>query len=221
MMWMFIAAMALISLVSGALFVYVLKSEKYKISKTEAPLRLTKSAVIYGCAAILINFFVSMFIYKSNLQNELYMYKSMSLLSVIWPVAYIDFKAYRIPNLFIIYGFSVRAVLFIFEIIFKTDTLKSSVISNVAASVIIVAVSLLCTVILKNSIGIGDIKLFALLGIFLGLEGIFGAIFFSLIVSFFIACFVLATKKKGRKDTIPFGPAIVAGTYVAVFLSFL
>jgi len=50
------------------------------------------------------------------------------------------------------------------------------------------------------------------------LDAIWGAVFLALIISFVIAIVVLVTKKKTRKDVIPFGPAIVAGTYLAILV---
>ena len=41
--------------------------------------------------------------------------KRMLLLAVIWPVAYIDYKTYRIPNAFVLMGLAVRVVLLPFE----------------------------------------------------------------------------------------------------------
>ena len=72
---------------------------------------------------------------------------------------------------------------------------------------------------IKNGIGFGDMKLFIVMGLMLGLDGIWGAVFLALIVSFLIAAFALITKKKTRKDAIPFGPALVIGTYLSICLS--
>ena len=57
------------------------------------------------------------------------------------------------------------------------------------------------------------------MGLMLGLDGIWGAVFASLVLSFLLAVFLLVTKKKSRKDVIPFAPAIVLGTFVSVFLT--
>jgi prepilin signal peptidase PulO-like enzyme (type II secretory pathway) len=73
--------------------------------------------------------------------------------------------------------------------------------------------------IIRNSIGFGDMKLFLVMGLLLGTRGIWGAVFLSLIVIFFISVFALITKRKSRKDLIPFGPALVIGTYLAVYLT--
>ena len=77
----------------------------------------------------------------------------------------------------------------------------------------------LCTLLMKNSVGAGDMKLFVVMGLLLGMHGIWGAIFASLIVSFVVAIVLLVSKKKTRKDAIPFGPALVVGTFLSVFLT--
>ena len=51
----------------------------------------------------------------------------------------------------------------------------------------------------------------------LGVRGIWGAMFLSLIVSFFAAIFFLITKKKSKKDEMAFGPALAIGTFLAIF----
>ena len=79
--------------------------------------------------------------------------------------------------------------------------------------------AVLCGVLIKNSVGFGDMKLFVVMGLLLGTQGIWSAVFLSLIVSFIAAVFLLATKRKTKKDAIPFGPALVLGTYLAAYLT--
>lgn len=145
--------------------------------------------------------------------------KRLALLCIIWPLAYIDFATYRIPNAFIIFGLILRVAIFPFELLFSTGSVWMTLLSEIIAAAALFIAAILCSVVVKDSIGFGDIKLFIVMGLFLSLEGIWGAIFSSLIISFFISVFVLITKKKSRKDAIPFAPAIVIGTYLSVCLT--
>ena len=88
-----------------------------------------------------------------------------------------------------------------------------------AGAIIIGGFFLIILLIFKNSIGMGDVKLFALMGLYQGLLGVFNSVFFSLIVSFFISIILLMLKRKNRKDVIPFGPSIYIGTVVGIFLT--
>ena len=69
----------------------------------------------------------------------------------------------------------------------------------------------------KESMGMGDIKLAAMIGIFLGVKGTA----FALLMAFFVAALfsfgAMALKKATRKSQIPFGPFIAVGTYVYLF----
>jgi leader peptidase (prepilin peptidase)/N-methyltransferase len=57
------------------------------------------------------------------------------------------------------------------------------------------------------------------MGLMLGLDGIWSAVFASLVVSFLASIVLMITKKKKRGDMIPFAPAIMVGTYLSVFLT--
>lgn len=145
--------------------------------------------------------------------------KRMLLLAVIWPVAYIDYKTYRIPNAFILLGLAVRAVLLPFEFLMDERRAMYMLISEGVAAGALFAAAMLCAFCAKGSIGFGDIKLFVVIGLFLGTTGSWGAIFTALLISLATVLFLMATKRKGRKDSIPFGPAIVIGTFISVCLT--
>ena len=181
---------------------------------------LSKSAWIYAGIMSLLTVGMAIWMQMIYIDNSfLFSLKRLLLLGILWPVAYIDFKTYRIPNLFIIYGLVTRIILLVFELLFERENLLSTVIAEGVAALALVVAALLCTLIIKNSVGFGDIKLFAIMGLYLGLAGIWSAVFVSMVISFLLSVMLLLTKKKKRKDMIPFGPSIVIGTYLSVFLT--
>lgn len=76
---------------------------------------------------------------------------------------------------------------------------------------------LLIAIVSRGGMGGGDIKLYAVIGLVLGVK--------LTLLSFFIATFIgtaagvyaIYVKKKSRKDPVPFGPSIAAGTLIAYF----
>ncbi|MHB1419245.1 MAG: prepilin peptidase, partial [Bacillota bacterium] len=68
----------------------------------------------------------------------------------------------------------------------------------------------------RGGMGGGDIKLAAVAGIFLGWQGILTGLFLAVIAAGLVGGILLLTKKKGRKDHIPFGPFIALGTIAAL-----
>lgn len=195
------------------------KKKAGELSQTTG-IGLPTSALIYSAVCALLTILIAVFFPKVYPDNSVWVnVKRMVLLSIIWPLAYIDFKTLRIPNLFVIYGLVCRVIILAFEIFLGNEYVWQSLLSEAIAAGALLLAAVLCALIIKNGIGFGDMKLFIVMGFMLGLDGIWGAIFLALVVSFFIAAFVLITKKKTRKDAIPFGPALVIGTYLSICLS--
>ena len=65
----------------------------------------------------------------------------------------------------------------------------------------------------------GDVKLAVLLGLFLAFrswDALWSGIFLAFLMGGTVSLLLLITRRKGRKDAIPFGPALVVGTWVAL-----
>lgn len=141
------------------------------------------------------------------------------LCSILWPIAIRDYREKIIPNKLILSGcvfwlFTVCGQLFV-----DTGHVFEDFISSIIAAVGIFLVCMICLLAAKNSIGMGDVKLFVMQGLLQGINGLFSALFFSLCISFFAACWFLLTKKKTQRDGMSFGPAVLVGTMLSVLLS--
>jgi len=80
--------------------------------------------------------------------------------------------------------------------------------------VIIVASSL---VLGQPGMGVGDVKLGAMLGAFLGWQLALMSVLLSVLVGGPLAAGLMATGRKGRKDPVPFGPFLALGGVVSLF----
>ncbi|WP_369801969.1 A24 family peptidase [Oceanobacillus sp. Castelsardo] len=83
----------------------------------------------------------------------------------------------------------------------------------------IIGVVLLAIIIIlsRGGMGAGDMKLFGVLGIVLGVQKVLLAFFLSCMIGAIIGVFLLLTKIVGRKQPVPFGPYIVFGSLIAYF----
>lgn len=142
-----------------------------------------------------------------------------SLYGIMCPIAFCDFYTNRIPNRLLLVSVGVWGGTVVLECIKNTDSVYGHVRSSVTAAVMVFIVCIICKTLIKNSIGMGDIKLFMVMGLLQGVEGMSGAVFTSLVVAFFGALILLLTKRKKRKDNICFGPFILAGTTLSMFLT--
>lgn len=69
-------------------------------------------------------------------------------------------------------------------------------------------------------IGFGDVKFGVFMGLFLGFPLVAVAWFFSYFLGAIIGGVLIALKRKGLKNEIPFGPFLIAGTGIAYFFGF-
>ena len=105
------------------------------------------------------------------------------------------------------------------EILRNPGTALYQAINVVAAAVAMLVASLLCRIISPKSIGMGDVKLLAVMGICLGMGLVWSAVFCSLIVLFCYCCFLLLTKRAAKSDSVPLAPFLLLGTLVAAFIT--
>lgn len=79
------------------------------------------------------------------------------------------------------------------------------------------ALILLIIVVSRGGMGGGDVKLAAMIGAFLGWPGVAVALFAGFMIGGVVGVALLALRLRGRKDAIPFGPALAAGGLVSLF----
>ncbi len=213
--WIILIASVITNLISS----YLLFTEK-ALAKEDGEIVISKAAKVYIILFFIINIVIALlfcFYYKA--ESAVYVCKRIALLSIMWPLGYIDFKAYKIPNRYILLGLMYRGLILAVELLIGDTYLIGTLVSEAIAVAAMIIVSLLCFVFVKNAIGFGDIKLFIVMGLCLGLQSIWNAMFLSMIITFVIAVILLITKKKSKKDFLPFGPMLMAGTYISILLT--
>jgi prepilin signal peptidase PulO-like enzyme (type II secretory pathway) len=65
--------------------------------------------------------------------------------------------------------------------------------------------------------GMGDVKLAFLMGLFLGFPKIIVALFFAFLIGAAVGIGLIIVRKKTFKSEVPFGPFLVSGTFIALF----
>lgn len=130
------------------------------------------------------------------------------LASTLMIIALIDFSHLYIPNQLVVFGLVSGSLL---HILLKTGGLKFLVLGLIAGGFPLLAVY----VISRGGMGAGDVKLGAMMGIFLGWKLALAALFFGFLTGAIIGVLLLAAGIKGRKDAIPFGPFLAFGGVAA------
>ncbi len=70
----------------------------------------------------------------------------------------------------------------------------------------------------RGGLGLGDVKLTALLGLYLGSAGLVLALLLAFLLGAVIGGFLLLTSRKSRGETIAFGPFLALGAVLALLL---
>lgn len=89
--------------------------------------------------------------------------------------------------------------------------------SPIVGSLIAIALLALIIIISRGGMGAGDMKLFGVLGIVLGLQNVLLSFFLACLLGAVVGIALMALKIVERKQPIPFGPYIVAGALLSYF----
>lgn len=137
---------------------------------------------------------------------------ALLLVSLVMIVTISDTYKMLIPNRVLLFFFPVMIIVRIFiPTIPWWDAYAGAVLGF--------ALLLLIAVASKGGMGGGDIKLFAVLGLFLGIKGTILTLVLAAILGMLYGLILLAYKKINRKEPIPFGPFIGVAALISYVYS--
>lgn len=135
--------------------------------------------------------------------------KYLFLGAVLIAAAFIDLEHYLIPNRLVLAGLAGAAIL---GFAARDVGLWSALAGGAAGAGFLALVA----VISKGGVGGGDVKLVGVAGFFVGWPLAALALFLAVAAGGLAAAVLLLLRLKRRKDPVPFGPFIAAGTLAAV-----
>jgi leader peptidase (prepilin peptidase)/N-methyltransferase len=129
----------------------------------------------------------------------------------------IDLDTFLLPKKLVWPAFGAGAVLLGVAAVIDGD--RQGAIEAAAGAAIAFALLYVVFFISPRGMGFGDVRLAAVLGLHLGwielpLVGL--GLFLSFLVASIVGIGLLVTRRKGRKDRVPFGPFLATGTLLAV-----
>jgi leader peptidase (prepilin peptidase)/N-methyltransferase len=136
----------------------------------------------------------------------------LAMVLLLVPVALIDLDTQIIPNKLMLIG-AVGAPALV--LLVSPDDIAEHLIAAAAGG----GFFLLAVLAYPRGMGVGDIKLAAVLGLFLG-RAVGPAIFLALVSGTVVGGLIMARKgiQEGRKTKVPFGPFLALGAYVALLV---
>ena len=134
---------------------------------------------------------------------DLVLLRDLGLIACLYGLSLSDLKSYEIPNGFIIFG-----IIWWLIFSFSLDGLVSGVV--ISGSILIITF-IMEKILKKEAMGGGDIKLFFMVSLYLGLS----ISLFNIILACVVGLLFVLIRKK---DMIPFGPSISIATYVSLLV---
>lgn len=132
-------------------------------------------------------------------------------------LAAVDLDTFLLPKKLVWPAFGAGVVLLGGASVVQGD--GSSAVEAAIGSAVAFAILYVIHFLSPKGMGFGDVRLAAVLGMHLGwieLPEVALGLFLSFLVASVVGIGLIVTKRKGRKDKVPFGPFLAAGTLLAV-----
>lgn len=183
----------------------------FKELKINYPLMII-NAVIY--IALLYKYGI-----QKNFSANINLYKYLILSPMLLSAFCIDYKLHIIPNrlnltIFEI-GLLVTAIGGISDINFAINAIEGMLIGGGIFFIITLVGGLFAG---KESMGYGDVKFMAALGLYFGFANMFAITVMSFLIGAIISVILIIFKIKKTNEYIPFGPFIVISCYIMMFI---
>lgn len=163
----------------------------------------------------LLNAIIYLIVYlQFGFTLEFFFYAIIFSLLII--ITFIDLEQMIIPDILVIL---ILGTTIVYKFVSYLLYSKSPELINSTGGLILSSLLFIIIIIVsKGGMGGGDVTLIGSLGFILGIKHIFLAIFLSFILGAIISIILLIMKIKGKKDPIPFGPLIILGFFITLFL---
>ncbi|MGI6685042.1 MAG: prepilin peptidase [Bacillota bacterium] len=131
--------------------------------------------------------------------------------SILVIISFIDLDCFRIPDSLIITGLIIGTG---FNIFFYFIYWSQAIIGFLVGGGTLLLIALAS----GGGMGGGDIKLGAMIGFYLGWQGFLLTLFLGALFASIVGIFCIISKKKSKKDAIPFGPFLSMGAIINLIL---
>ena len=184
---------------------YILLKGRCRNCKNKISLQYPVVELLTGLTYLIIYW-----IYGVSIQTLIYIILSSALIII----AFIDLNQQIVPDVISLPGIVIGFILSFFV---PYISFVDSILGIAVGGGIILVIGLGGSVIFKKeAMGVGDIKLAAMVGAFLGWKYIIVSLFLGFFLGALAGIILIVTKIKKREDTIPFGPFIVLGSFITL-----
>jgi leader peptidase (prepilin peptidase)/N-methyltransferase len=157
----------------------------------------------------------------SSFTENLDLIKYLILTPMLMSVVVIDYKYQIIPNRLNLTMFEIGLVFAFLYGISNVAIFINMICGMLAGGGIFLLITLLGGLVYgKEAMGLGDVKLMGALGLYFGLANIIIVALLSFLIGAILSIVLLVTRIKKTDEYIPFGPFIVIGALITIFVPY-
>lgn len=175
-----------------------------------------KKLVVGAIGVLVIQLFIFYFCAFSGRETFLKAFINAEAFAWIAAIGYIDAKKKIIPNVLVLAGIAFAVIIILVDIFVGGTSVRESLGGALFGGGIIGLVLFLISLITRSALGMGDVKLFFVLGLVFGLWDTSSILILTAIVMAVVSVVLLATKKADKKTKIPMAPFAVAALLIQV-----
>ena len=155
-----LAVAALCMYAAGFLYIH-----KKKI-RTIYPLKRKEKVFVGITVLVILTLSVTLVYGFAETNSFLHNMRLLLLYGIICPIAFIDYYDKIIPNKLLLFSAFVWLITVGIELFVDSSNVYNDFKSSIIAMAAIFVIGIVCKVLVKNSVGMGDIKLFMIMGLF-------------------------------------------------------
>ena len=196
----------------------VLRDKDEKKIKDWVKLKLDKKILSLMLTALIISALI--YAYSFYLMKGTFIRSLMNAEVIMWLIvlAYIDIKDKIVPNKLIVSGIAFWAILAILEIVIEKTSWQQVLFFSLIGGGVCGGILLVIALIVKSALGMGDVKMFFVIGLLYGLTNTYSILLFSILVMAVVSIVLLITKKVNRKTAIPMAPFVAIGLFLNILM---
>ena len=158
---------------------------------------------------------------KETLIANLDLIKFLILTPMLLSAFVIDYKLQIIPNRLNLTIFEIGIIFaFLYGLSDVAITIKMLIGMLIGGGIFLFITLIGGLIYGKEAMGFGDVKLMGALGLFFGQYNIIAVTLVSFLIGAILSIILLVSKIKKSDEYIPFGPFIVIGTFISIFVPF-
>lgn len=218
-LWFTIIALLLITASAGLLYLYLTcrQKESHKIKDFFA-VTYDKKYLVFSAVILVVS--VLTYLYSFFVVDASFLKSFMNAEVALWlmVLGFIDLKEKIIPNKLIVSGIIFWAVLSLIEIFIAHTSWQQVLFFSLIGAGVCGGVLFVIALIVKSALGMGDVKMFFVIGLLYGLTNTYSILLFSILAMAVISIILLIAKKVTRKTAIPMAPFVAFGFLLNVLM---